>query len=613
MRGLAPVEVGIELGVRRHLRPRTVKRVLIRDDGRVLGRQRDGGGHGLVLGQRDGPHVVAVAGLVAGPDEVVPPEDLRPKDSLQPRLEPVHQAIVGTLGDAGGVELRTGAARGKVDMVVREAWSLLDLLGPEVSKAAALRWKQPLTQLAFHVERQGLLDDVHDFKSQGNAGLAVLACVAQQLDEDPALVVVGIEEALGLVVPERPQLPEHGVGVAVGRTRVAGAPVLGRHRARKAGVIDDVDGPHLGRGDGDGATQAAKLAFGPIHGSRRLAGASGDHVGHGVQEEDVGAVGDEAGAAAGVFVGVWKGGSRVGLGLSPRDLDGTRLDGMHGPGVRTPVVARVRMAVGRVGLRQPVPFLEDVQRQAGLVEVRHRDHAAEGIGRRPFKKGSANGPFLGQEDGRVGTAEGQGGQLHVHPRVGKRRGPVQERGTGPRDPVPWHGTATVRRPSAELTRARLIEAPRFGLGARCRRAAIRARRNTGLARERQTRCLPDVDLLAGNVGLDGQGLGGMEHGGGRQACRPGKEDSGQDAPGCKPRTGAADRRVGRMRVHGSRFSRNLGRGKGCHGLLDAHDEREDIEGRQDVAGRTRARNLGDEGRQGEGVTVPSVLGRRDRV
>ena len=514
MRWLAPVEVGIEPRVRGHLGPGLVEGILIDDDRGVLGRKRHGRGLGLLLGFNHRTHVVAIAGLVGRPDKVVTPEDLGPEDALDARFQPVDEAVVGVGRGAGRVELGNGAARGVMNMAERHARALLDFLRAQVLQRRARRRDHPLAKVAVEVEGDGLLHDIDDLEAQGVAGLAVLAHVAQQLHEDAPLLVEGVQVALALVVPDRPKLAQDRVRVAIDRAGVSRAAILLRDGARELVVEDDVDGPDLGGRDGNGATQVPELTLGPVHGPGRLGRAAGDHVGGRVEEVDAGAVGDVARAAAGIGVTGGLGGSRISLHTPPCHPHGAGLDRIDLARMRAPIIARVRMAVGRVGLGNPVPLLEDVERLARLVEVRHLDHASERVGR---GLAQVRGPDanLPERNDHVRPASTRG-KLHVRHRVREARASREHGRQRAGDPVRRHGAAAERHPWLKLPRRRLVEATRRVLVAIDRGAAIRADLRVHRGRKGQPTQGTVIDAVAGRFGLDGELLHGVQdHAAGR--------------------------------------------------------------------------------------------------
>ena len=375
--GLGLVEEGIELRVRRELGPRPVEDVLVRDHRDIPGRHDHRRLHRLGLGLDLRSDVVAVAGHVGGPDQPMTAEVLGPEDVGDPFFHPVDEAVVEPGGGAGRIDTRDGIPG--LEVLVNKAGGrpLENLARRQAGDGRPLRRDNSLAEIAVHVEGGRLLDDVHDLKPNGVAGDAIGAQVAQQLDEHASLVVERLHEALRLVVPQGAQFLQRLARAAVRRGGIARPAVFIRHRPREARVIHDVDRANPRGRDGDGKAQRAELALRPVNGAGRLHGAARDGVGGGVEQEDARAVGLEAHAARRIRIIQGERGRRVGGGLAPRDADGAGLVGVHHAGVRAPVIAGVRVAVGRVGLGQPILLLEDLQDLARLINGRDGKHTPE--------------------------------------------------------------------------------------------------------------------------------------------------------------------------------------------------------------------------------------------
>ena len=503
--GMFRVELRVELGIGGQPGAGDVHDVLVGDHGDVLRGDGDGRLEGLGIGGSGWANVMAVPVEIVGPDEPVAAEVLGPLDVLNALLHPVDEAIVKPGRGPGGVEPGNGVAR--LDELEGEAGggALDDLVGGEGGQGSALWRQEPLAQVTLDVERGGLLDDVHDLEPQGVARDAVGAEVAEDLDEDAALMVEGLHEALGLVVPQRAQLPEGAVGAALGGVGGAGAPVLVGDGPWEAAVIDDVDSPNARRGDGDGDAKGSELALGPVHGPSGLHGASGDGVVGGIEEEDAGAVGLEAGGAAGVGIALRQGGGGVGGGLAPGHADGAGLVGIDDAGMRAPVVGGGGVVVGRVGLGQPIVLLGDLQGRAGLVDGGDGDGAPEEDRGGEGRVGRSHPQAAKDQDGVCSLA--CDGKLHGRREVGGKDGGSGEGGIDRLAHPVVRGVATPE----DHGRPELAGRGR-GIGARLidarGNASIGAGRGSGRTGDGKPGGTGDVDAGGSGARLDRKGDGG---------------------------------------------------------------------------------------------------------
>jgi len=111
----------------------------------------------------------------------------------------------------------------------------------------------------------------------------------------------------------------------------------------------------------------------------------------GVEEEDIGAVGDVTRWAVGIDVADGLGGGGVGGGFAPGDEDGTGLDGVEETGVAAPVVTRIGVVVGGLGFGEPiVGGFGRGQNDASFVLDGWRDDGAEVEGHFSAEEGSAD-------------------------------------------------------------------------------------------------------------------------------------------------------------------------------------------------------------------------------
>ena len=408
MHRLRGVEEGVEERRLGEERARPVQFVLPLEERHVQRGQLHGRVRRLRLRRHGRADVVTVAGVLHRPDLRVAAVEQRPAQSLRGHLHPVDQHVILIPRLPRGERVRPLAARHRV--LIQEG-----LVHRQQGFGEQLRLEHRVRRRRLHriaqvhrdSHRLRLPAHIHNLEAKVLPA-AVGPQVAEQLDEDPADLVVSQDLVLLEIEPQRARLRQT-VGDA--ELRLARSLVLRGHALREQVAVHRLHQPHARGRDGDRLAGVAERLFGPIHLPRRLHGRAGHEV-VGLQQGEVVAAVQEILLRREVRRPARQRNARP-----PDHIRPARLRGEDRPGVRAVVIPLAEMVVGGLRFRPPVVFLPLVGgegRTVGL-DARHGDELAVAPGRTLPVKG---GPDLGAQ------------QHHRHGAVGGAPRPVERGGPG---------------------------------------------------------------------------------------------------------------------------------------------------------------------------------------
>ena len=281
MLGMVRIQKGVEPRVLIQECSRVVEPILILNGGYVVSRKLDSGKAGIGRGRHCGAQVMAVFGRIVRPDLLVSVIKQRPAQSHSPCLQPMYQHVIPVLGQGGRIVFGATTGPGSVLVKKRSAQGGLQRKRQQVRIGLSVGIRHDLLpQLVGQPLGHRLAEYIHELEPQkltrpGHRGHRI----PQELHKHPTLRIVGEDQSLSWIIPDRAQFGQGRVrasGPSIGVTVVE----LGDHGLGQGGVVDKMNSPDARGRHGNRLARAGKGFLGPIDLARRLHGRARYHIGN---------------------------------------------------------------------------------------------------------------------------------------------------------------------------------------------------------------------------------------------------------------------------------------------------------------------------------------------